>query len=306
MEVLKERWTLSGNILKRMVSVILIEKVGAFLTTISPELNTRYSYFLFNRRFIHLDPPRSFAEKLSWLKLHVYNNNELVQRCSDKLRVRDYIKEQGLGHLLNDLYGYYQSSEEIDLNQLPRAFVLKWNFGSGFNFVCNDKAFVDWQKVMMQFHEWGTSKFWLYFSELQYDIPNKFIICEKFLETSHLLDYKLYCFHGEVKAVLVMAKIDLKTDAAVFMTPDWEYISDVGYKYKKSFLPAKPETLEEMKQAAAKLSKPFPFVRIDFYEYKGRAVFGEMTFTPTAGLIPSETEIDGMSMGDMINLKEFL
>lgn len=36
--------------------------------------------------------------------------------------------------------------------------------------------------------------------------------------------------------------------------------------------------------AASVLGKGFDFVRIDFYEIGGKPYFGEMTFTPEAGL----------------------
>ena len=50
---------------------------------------------------------------------------------------------------------------------------------------------------------------------------------------------------------------------------------------------------------AGKLSSPFPFVRVDFYEIDGKPVFGEMTFTP--GM--QETSIEfAKSLGSRINI----
>ena len=42
----------------------------------------------------------------------------------------------------------------------------------------------------------------------------------------------------------------------------------------------KPANFELMKSLAIELSKPFYFVRVDFYEVNEMPVFGEMTFTP--------------------------
>ena len=55
-------------------------------------------------------------------------------------------------------------------------------------------------------------------------------------------------------------------------------------------------------ELARTLSKGFPLVRVDFYEWQGKPIFGEMTFTPAAGIIPSETLIDGKHMGEYISL----
>ena len=51
---------------------------------------------------------------------------------------------------------------------------------------------------------------------------------------------------------------------------------------------ARPERLDEMLNFAEKLSKGFPFVRVDFNNTKDRLYFGEMTFTSGSGF----TKID--------------
>ena len=131
------------------------------------------------------------------------------------------------------------------------------------------------------------------------------IICEKFLEnkdSSPLLDYKFYCFGGKVKAVLVIARPEDGDKAAVFMSPDWQVISRAAKIYKETLTPEKPKNLQDMFEAAEKLSQPFPFVRVDFYNCNGKALFGEMTFTPAAGVFTSETEVDGKTMGELLSI----
>jgi len=39
-----------------------------------------------------------------------------------------------------------------------------------------------------------------------------------------------------------------------------------------------------MIELAEKLSKDFKYVRVDFYNYKGKILFGELTFTHENGL----------------------
>ena len=53
------------------------------------------------------------SEKLQWYKLH--HRDPLMQRCADKYAVREYLQEIGYGHLLNELYGVYQSVREIEV-----------------------------------------------------------------------------------------------------------------------------------------------------------------------------------------------
>lgn len=62
----------------------------------------------------------------------------------------------------------------------------------------------------------------------------------------------------------------------------------------------KPKSFELMRKIAEKLSTPFPFVRVDFYDIKGKPVFGEMTFTPGMEETSTEfSEILGSLLGDI-------
>lgn len=273
------------------------------LTEISPELNTQAHFFSAYKKFGNLKNPETFSEKLSWLKLNVYPTDTLVRQCADKVAVRDYVEACGLGDMLNEVHGIYDSFSAIPWEKLPESFVLKWNFGSGFNYICKNKVAENKAALQKKFDRWEKNKFWNYHAELQYKDCKKQIICERYLESdSPLLDYKFYCFHGEAKAVLVISRPQGTAESAVFMSPEWEYLSDIPYRYSSSFIPERPESLLEMVKAAEKLSAPFPFVRVDFYEWIGKPIFGEMTFTPATGVKPSETMVDGVSMGEMIVL----
>lgn len=275
------------------------------MTRVSPWLNTQVRFRRVAGRFADLKNPRSFSEKLLWLKLYRYADDPLVRQCADKLRVREYVEDKGLGELLNPLLTVYDRAEDIPWEELPRQFVLKWNFGCGANLLCPDKAKLDCGKAEEQLTEWGKSEFWQEFAELQYRVDKKVILCERFLEApvgEELLDYKFYCFHGKAKAVLVIARPEGGEKAAVFMSSEWDLLSDVPSRYRETLVPPCPESLGEMVAAAERLSEPFPFVRVDFYQYERRPVFGELTFTPAAGILPAETKLGETSMGDLIEL----
>ncbi len=274
-------------------------------TWISPYFNTQFRFLRITGHIGNLKTPVTFSEKLSWLKLYRYAEDPLVMQCADKWKVRDYVTQCGLGHMLVPLHGIFEKPEEIPWGDLPDKFVLKWNFGCGFNVLCEDKDNLDIPTTMRQLRKWGRTPYWMDYAELQYRIPEKRILCEEFLETpagEELLDFKFYCFHGKPLAILVIARPAGREKAAVFMSPQWEFVSDISARYRESFLPERPESLGEMLMAAEKLSSPFPFVRVDFYEQKGKPFFGELTFTPATGICPSETMLHGKSMGEYISL----
>lgn len=283
----------------------LLRGVRCLLTSISPALNTRFNYFLAHRRWLHLNPPRTFEEKLLWLKLRDYNSNPLVARCADKYCVRDYVQEKGCAAMLNTLLGAYDTVEEIPWDALPERFVLKWNFGCGMNLIVHDKSKLDIAQATEKLRRWGKSKYWLPFAEMQYKDTPKKLLCEAFLEDNaqgkSLTDYKVYCFHGEplVTAVFSERGTALKVD---FFDQQWRALPNTTI-YPSPEEPVKrPACLEEMLETARKLSAPFPFVRCDFYVVDGQPVFGEMTFTPAGGLYVVKTTLDGKDLSDLLHI----
>lgn len=278
-----------------------------WLTVLSPRLSTIVQYRAANGCMPDLRHPETFAEKLSWLKLNSYADNALVSQCADKLRVRDYVRECGCGEFLNELYAVYDSPEEIVWELLPKQYVLKWNFGCGFNILCDGSDSFDRKEAMRRLRVWQKIKYWNFHGEMQYRGIEPKILCERFLDVpsgDDLIDYKFYAFSGKVKAILVIARKAGQAECAVFMTPEWEYLSDIPSRYFASFYPERPPSLAQMLEASEKMAVPFPFVRVDFYEFEGKPVFGELTFTPAAALNPSECKIEGKTMGEWLVLPD--
>lgn len=294
--------------IKKRIKVKLSTAVYSMASYISPVLNTQLRFIWLTGRLGNLKKPQTFSEKLSWLKLNAYDRDPLVKQCADKYKVREYVTACGYEKYLNPLYSVYRSTDEIDWECLPDSFVLKWNYGCGFNILCPDKTKMKWADTKKQLDKWKKDPFWPKYSEMQYKTDEKYILCERYMESDHeygLLDYKFYCFHGKVMAVLVISRVDIDGNKAILMTPQWEILSDIPTRYKESIIPDKPSALNEMITVAETLSQPFPFVRVDFYEYKGQPVFGEMTFTPAGGILPSQADIDGKDMGRYINLERY-
>ncbi|RGS76395.1 ATP-grasp fold amidoligase family protein, partial [Coprococcus sp. AF21-14LB] len=239
------------------------------------------------------------------LKLNDYIQNPLVIQCADKYRVREYIEKCGYSHLLNELLGVYEHAKDIDWNSLPEKFVLKWNFGAGMNILCENKENLNITQTVKQLNKWEKLKYWLPYSEMQYKNTPKRIICEKYLDNTDELgvipDYKVYCFHGEPLAILVMHDRghEMKTE---FFDINWNSLENTN-KYKEVKEPTKePSCLKEMLEASRSFSTPFPFVRCDFYIISGKLYFGELTFTPAGGLYVSQTKINGKGMEEYLHI----
>ena len=121
-------------------SLMISKKFRQMLTRISPRLNSRVVYYSKFHKPLRLKNPQTLDEKIQWLKLNTYYKNPLVTQCADKYAVREYVKSCGCEEILNELYGVYDSVDEIPWNDLPDKFVLKWKFGCGENLIVFDKA----------------------------------------------------------------------------------------------------------------------------------------------------------------------
>jgi len=280
----------------------------SILTIISPKLNTLVVYHIKKKRKMNWKNPQTFVEKLLKLKVTNYNYNPLVKQCADKYAVRQYVQSKGFGNMLNQLITTYDSVAGIEWDKLPERFAMKINTGSGHNIICHDYARFDREKAIIKLEKWMKSKPWLGYAEMQYkDVPIK-ILVEKYLEGKDGVfpeDYKIYCFNGEPKAVLFISGRYSKEERGGFFDLNWNYIGNNKSTYinfTEENMPAKPESLEEMIEAAKNLSEGFPFVRVDFYDVDGKPFFGEMTFTPAGAFDVNEIDIDGVSMGDMLEI----
>ena len=269
---------------------------------ISPVVVSKYCYYNAFGERLNLKKPQKFNEKLMWLKHYKYINNPLVWKCVDKYTVREYaiskgVKEENLPELIKT----YTCANDIDFDELPSKFALKCTHGCGFNIICDDKDKLDKSLTVKKLNKWLNTSFGYESAELQYIHEKPRIICEKFIENNNgefPSDYKLYCFNGEPKVVLVCTnrKFGYKTH---FYDMQWNKLHLRDSEANDNI--NKPQSLDEMADIARKVANGFEFVRVDFYELKNRAILGEMTFTPAACL-GKYTEQGDKYLSDMLEL----
>lgn len=265
---------------------------------ISDEQYIKMQYQSRTGKKLNLDNPVLYNEKVQYAKL--YYRDQRLKQLVDKYAVRDYVRDTIGEQYLTKLYGVYDRVEDIPFAQLPDKFVMKLTNGSGYNILCQQKTEKLVKKIKSRFHKWLKVDFYMLGREWAYqDVKNR-IICEEYLESDEpygLNDYKVFCFNGVPKLIQV--------DYARFTghkrnlyTPQWEFIDErVAYDNDPGADIPKPENLEEMLQCAARLSRGFPHVRVDFYSVNNRLIFGEMTFYHGAGYLHFEHEAFEKQMG---------
>lgn len=259
---------------------------------------------------LNWENPCDLNEKINWLKL--YSDTSLWTELSDKYKVREYIKEKGLSHILVKLYGCWNNAEDIDFDKLPQSFVLKTNNGSGDVIVVKDKSEINMDKIRKELNIALKQKFGYSHGEPHYLMIKPCIIAEQYLEqssdsyTTSIVDYKIWCFNG--KPNFIWTCYSRSKDGVLVETRDldWNYHPEKSvfthhYKDGKGIVP-KPKCLSQMIDIAAKLSYGFPQVRVDLYEIEGRVYFGEMTFTSNGGFNNFYTAEFLNELGSLIKL----
>jgi len=288
----------------KIIGIILL---GKFSFLFSDKQYLQMMYWLHLGRKLNLKNPKTFNEKLQWLKL--YNHKPEYTIMVDKVKAKEYVaKLIGEEHIIPTL-GVWDDPDDIDFDALPDQFVLKCNHNSGTGMcICRDKSKLDIEKVKAELRKGLKENYFMRWREWPYkNVPRK-ILAEKFMvdeSGTELKDYKIFCFNGEPRYCQVIS--DRNTDEKIdFYDMHWKrLVGLVGLNDKvhnSEYAIPCPESFEDMKQMASLLAKSIPFSRIDFYEINHQAYFGEITFFPATGFGNFNPREWNVKMGDMITL----
>ncbi|MBR5316782.1 MAG: glycosyltransferase [Lachnospiraceae bacterium] len=257
-------------------------------------------------REIAIDNPKTFNEKIQWLKL--YDSNKIKTTLADKLTVREYVKTKiGVEYLI-PIIGVWDKYEDINFDELPNKFALKCNTGSGTNIIVKEKATMNHKSNALRFDEWQKIKYeYMSGLEMHYSGMKSYVYAEELLETENgedLFDYKVFVFNGKVK--LIQVDIDRHHNhRRNLYTTDWEYLPyTILYSTDPNYIIEKPACLDELINIAEILGKDFIHVRVDFYICKNHIYFGEMTFSHGSGTEVFIPEKFGYQMGEWMKLEK--
>ena len=265
----------------------------------------RLRYLIAFRKPLHLKNPRTFNEKLQWLKL--YDRNPEYTRMVDKFEAKKYVAERIGEEYIVPTLGVWDRFDEIDFDALPDQFVLKCTHDSGGLVICKDKKSLDLDAAREKITACLKENYYWDYREWPYKNVKPRIIAEPYLrddETGELRDYKFYTFGGEVKALLIISRRDTPDAGGDYFDAEFHHLDmQWGYKHAKA-LPSPPKSMEEMIRLAQLLSKSTPELRVDFYEINGKPFFGEMTFFDGGGFEKIVPEKWDRIFGDWVILPQ--
>lgn len=230
-----------------------------------------------------LNNPRTFNEKLQWLKL--YDRKPLYTTMVDKVAVKKYVSDIiGADHIVPTI-GVWDRFEDIDFNELPNKFVLKCTHDSGSIVICKDKSKFDVEyarkrlSIPLKYSYFWPDREWPY-----KNVPRR-IICEEYIESENeVLDvYKIFNFMGEPRLIQMIQDDKTEHETIDYFDTNWNLL-DLRQNFPNSEVHRqKPECLDKMLDYARLLSKDIPSVRTDFYIAYDRILFSEFTFFSDSG-----------------------
>ena len=258
---------------------------------ISDSTYLKWHYYFNMRRFPNLISPKTYNEKLQWLKIN--EHNLLYTKMVDKLLVKDLVEKKiGGKHVIKTL-GVWETPESIDWNTLPDKFVLKTTQGGGNVgvVVCKNKQKFDKHAAINSLRKGLSLDLYKKSREWPYKNVKPMVFAEEYMEDEfgELRDYKFFCFNGKVKMLFVATERQ-KREEPFFNFFDENY-NPLNLKQGhpvNTIIPEKPKGFEKMVEIAEKLSEAIPHVRIDLYIINGNVYFGEYTFYHFGGVVPFE------------------
>lgn len=236
----------------------------------------------------------------------VHGDYPLYTRLADKFAVRSYVAARiGEAHLVPLLM---DSTDPHELLQLPRwrQTVIKANHGAAMVQVVRDEPdAVQKRRIIERCGQWLRIDFSEMVREIHYrDIPPR-ILVERYIGEAQQVpvDYKFHMFRqadGNFHYVLqvIYGRFDTPKLAMTFFVDNlhtaFHRIRDDGRTP-----PCAPALLEQALELSKVLASDCDYVRVDWYIQRGKIYFGELTFTPGAGLVTGLARGLDRMMGDM-------
>ncbi len=257
-------------------------------------------------RKLNLRNPITLADKVSWLELNT--DQSLPSQLTDKYAVRTFVEQRGFEDIIVPLCGGpWINAEEIDFETLPQSFVIKATHGCGMNLVVEDKEVLDIPTARKKLNKWLHEDYPRACIEPHYQKIPRRLYAEEMLDSAEsIIDYKFHCFDGEPQFVLVCSERTEGLKLSLF-DPNWkplmQYLQNTPIP---DSLPAAPDMLKQMLEVARGLAQGFPFVRVDLYAIRNKVYFGEMTFSPAAGVFDYYTDEFIKEWGTKLDLGEYV
>lgn len=265
----------------------IMKKIKYSLRFLPDKIYIQLYYFAYFKKFINFKNPRTYNEKLNWLKLNY--RNPRYTKLVDKYEVKKYIADIIGNEYIIPTLGIWKNFDDIDFDKLPNQFVLKCTHDSEGIVIVKDKSKLDIKEAKKKIEDALKYNFFYIGREWPYKNINPRIIAEEYMEDNtdkELKDYKFFCFDGVVRAMFVASDRGAGDTKFDYYDTEFNHLDLIQHYPNNKNRIKKPINFGKMKELAKIISKGFPHVRVDFYEVNGKVYFGELTFYHFSGFQP--------------------
>lgn len=282
---------------------MFLSKYWAIICRYMPdEMYLKWQFNHIYHRKLDLKKPKTYADKLAWLKIH--NHDYRLTNLVDKYSVRKYVAETIGDEYLIPMIGIYNSVNQIPWDELPEKYVLKCTHDSASVILHTQEEGFDKKRAIASLNSHMKRNMYWYSREYPYKNVVPRIICEEYLDDGGKppADYKVLCFNG--KPYYIVLDMDRFGDHhRDIYDVNWNKLDITTDHDQGKGIAKKPETLETILKLAEKLSADFYHVRVDFYTVQGKVFFGELTFFPWGGPIWFKPDEWNYKLGDLIEIQ---
>lgn len=301
-----------GNSMNFFESAFVSLNGRGYLRFIPDELCLRILYRIHFHKKLDLNNPKTYNEKLQWLKLH--DRKPFYKEMVDKYEAKKYIANKIGEQYIIPTLGVWDRFEDIDFSSLPDQFVLKCTHDSGGLVICKNKKTLNIEEARRKIQSSLNHNYFWAGREWPYKYIKPRIIAEKYMEdfSSHkldaneetwLTDYKFFCFDG--KPVIMYRSQDKSQNAHTdFFDMDYNHLPIRMKDPNSDVPPEKPETFEKMKELATILCEGHPHIRVDFYNSNNEIYVGELTFYHCSGFADVHPYEWNLKLGSLIPINK--
>lgn len=259
---------------------------------------TKIQYKKYYGTKLNIDNPILLSEKIQYLKLITYPSSQKVIEAADKYTIHDYLDNKGLSAYSVPYLFIYAENQEVNLDELPRSFVLKKTNASGLNLLVKDKKNITQKELNEILHRWSKTDYGKIGGEFHYSASKSRIICENYFDLGD--EYRFFMVGGKLAFIQVIVW-DWDIDESGHQNNDATVIAGHKKHYRFHFdiednlilqdkdatryVFKKPNYWEELIKVSESIGKDFPVVRVDFNDIQGVPKITELTFTPAGGFL---------------------
>ncbi len=251
-----------------------------------------------------------------------------MRDCTDKVKVRDYVRERIGKEYLKPVLQVIRSEEsgvrsnnltanssllttnlfdKVDFEKLPNTFIIKCNHGCKWHFIIkNKKEFLKNKRLFDIIRRNITGyleqdySFWSGF-ELNYNGIEPKILIEPLMRdkiNEPCEEIEVYCFNG-IPEILVKFYGGVEKGLTVY-NKNFNQIPDIFDFFENKINCKADELIKQALNLSEKLARKFNFVRVDWMIFQNRLYFEELTFTPYSGFHKFKNKTNNIELGKMI------